>query len=160
MILTDWEIHALIDAKKLIIEPLSDDVIQPNGIDLSVGHEVIRISPDGTSPAIREGEQITIGSGERCLISTLERLEMPSDLVGLVNIRSSYSRRGMMTPPTVIDAGFKGKLTFLIIGTAHEVKLKVGERFWHIVLVRTKTVAKPYQGKYQESTGVKGFKSD
>jgi len=160
MILTDWEIQALIDAKKLIIEPLSNDVIQPNGIDLSVGNEVIRISPDGPTPAIKEGEQITIGPGERCLVSTLERIEMPSDLVGLVNIRSSYSRRGMMVPPTVIDAGFKGKLTFLIIGTAHTIELKVGERFWHIILTRTKTVAKPYQGKYQESTGVKGFKSD
>jgi len=160
MILVDWEIRALIDAEKLIIEPLSKDVVQPNGIDLSVGHEVIRISPDGPSPVRREDEVITIGTGERCLISTLERLEMPNDLVGMVNIRSSYSRRGMMTPPTVIDAGFKGKLTFLLIGTAQPVKLKVGERFWHIVLVRTQTVDKPYQGKYQESTGVKGFKSD
>ncbi|MCZ6616042.1 MAG: dCTP deaminase [Thaumarchaeota archaeon] len=160
MILTDWEIKALIDAKKLIIEPLSNDVIQPNGIDLSVGHEVIRISSNGPTPAIREGEKIRIGPGERCLVSTLERLEMPSDLVGLVNIRSSYSRRGMMSPPTVIDAGFKGKLTFLIIGTAHKVELKVGDRFWHIVLARTKTVAKPYQGKYQESAGVEGFESD
>ncbi|MCH8022790.1 MAG: dCTP deaminase [Thaumarchaeota archaeon] len=160
MILADWEIQTLIDAKKLIIDPLSDDVIQPNGIDLSIGHEVIRISPDGPSPAMHEEEMITIGMGERCLIGTLERLEMPIDLVGLVNIRSSYSRRGMMSPPTVIDAGFKGKLTFLVFGTAHSVELKVGERFWHVVLARTQTVAKPYQGKYQESTGVKGFKLD
>ncbi|MFQ6011751.1 MAG: dCTP deaminase [Nitrososphaerales archaeon] len=160
MMLSDWEIQELIDAKKLVIDPFSDEVIQPNGIDLSIGHEVIRIGPDGPSATIQEEDQITIGVGERCLVSTLERIEMPNDLVGLVNLRSSYSRRGMIIPPTVIDAGFKGKLTFLIVGSAHEIELRVGERCWHIVLAKTNEVAKPYQGKYQDSTGLSGFKPD
>ena len=55
MILTDWEIKALIDAKKLIIEPLSNDVIQPNGIDLSVGHEVILCCTPKNFPRVEGG---------------------------------------------------------------------------------------------------------
>ena len=62
--------------------------------------------------------QIVIGAKEQVLLSTLEHVTLPDDLVGMVELRSTWARHGLSMPPTIIDAGFSGTVTLEVINNA------------------------------------------
>ncbi|NOZ89420.1 MAG: dCTP deaminase [Crenarchaeota archaeon] len=170
MILADRDIEWYLARGLLRIEPLHEDTIRENGVDLRLGREFCRFRSgapplDTAKPFDPEAYyQCTTLNGnggfrvepyEHVLATTLETVCLPDDLVGLVNVRSTYARLGIYIPPTVIDAGFCGQVTIEIIGSAYPVILHPGTRFLHVVFARTTTpVARPYRGKYQGQTGV------
>lgn len=171
MILSDRDIKWYIEKGLLKIEPLYSDTIRENGVDLRLGTRFCRFRASGkifdTSTSwedlsefydcvdVEEGEGFIVHPYEHVLATTMEYVGLPDDLVGLVNVRSTFARLGIFVPPTVIDAGFEGQVTIEIIGSAFPVKLYPGQRFLHVVFVRTTTpVEKPYRGKYQKQRGV------
>lgn len=169
VILSDWDIRVYLEKKLLVINPLFDDTVRENGVDLRFGYRFCRFKGDSTLIDTRvmnvpdvlvctdasKGEGFVINPYEHVLASTIEWIELPHDLVGLVNLRSSFARCGIFIPPTVIDAGFKGNITIEIIGGPHPVKVYPGQRFLHVVFLRTSTpVYNPYQGKYQGQSNV------
>jgi len=91
---------------------------------------------------------------EVVLIHTLEYIELPNDIVGLINLRSSYARIGLSLPPTIVDAGFKGELTLQIRGGSYPIKLTVGERMIHLILVKASSPTMEYSGKYIGQRGI------
>ncbi|MEZ0394456.1 MAG: dCTP deaminase [Desulfurococcaceae archaeon] len=168
MILSDWDIKVYLEKGLLVIRPLFEDTVRENGVDLRFGNGFCRFKGNGVlidtrsmnvsealecSEAGEEG--FVIGPREHVLATTLEWVELPHDLVGLVNLRSTFARASLYIPPTVIDAGFKGNVTIEIIGGPHPVKVYPGQRFLHVVFLRTSSpVYRPYQGKYQGQAGV------
>jgi len=81
---------------------------------------------------------------------------MPRDVIGLINLRSSYARLGILIPPTIVDAGFKGELTIQLTGGSLPIRLHKGERVIHLVLVRsTSPVLREYKGIYKGQRGVR-----
>ncbi len=103
-----------------------------------------------------EADEIIVPPREHVLLHTLEYVRLPSDLAGLVNLRSTWARTGIYIPATVVDAGFEGQLTIEVVGSAFPVKLYPGDRFLHLVLVKLQTPAnKPYRGDYKGQRGVK-----
>lgn len=162
MILSDREIRKYVKDRKLVIEPFSAKQVGPNGIDLRVGDQYVRLLTGSRyrSETFRKVSKVSIRANDRVLLSTLERVEMPNNLVGLVNLRSSYARLGLTIAPTVIDAGFKGKLTFIVVGSSFPVELNVGDRFWHIVFVKSTPAERAYAGKYQGANAIQEFISD
>lgn len=162
MILSDVEIRRYLKEGRLVIEPFNEEQIGPSGIDLRVGDEYVRllVGPNYRSEAFKKVTKVSVRANDRVLLSTMERVEMPNDLVGLVNLRSSYARLGLTIAPTIIDAGFRGRLTFIAVGSSFPVELKVGERFWHVVLARSKPSKRSYKGKYQEAKGIQEYIPD
>ncbi len=175
MILSDRDIAWYLEKRLLRIEPLSSDTIRENGVDLRLGSEFCRFNPDAPVLDTRRGfsrdtyyrctraggEGFVINPYEHVLATTLETIALPDDLVGLVNIRSTFARLGLFVPPTVIDAGFEGQVTIEIIGSAYPVKVYPGQRFLHVVFLKTTSpVANPYRGKYQGQRGVTPPKTD
>jgi dCTP deaminase len=80
---------------------------------------------------------------------------MPDDLMGFVNLRSSYARIGLTIPPTIIDAGFEGQVVVEVVGGEVPVDLYPGDRFIHVVFAKlSKPVEKPYRGVYQGQRGI------
>jgi dCTP deaminase len=169
MILSDRDIAWYLEKGLLRIEPLNGDTIRENGVDLRLGTEFCRFNPaapvlDTRSSFSRDlyyicekaGEHgFVIRPGEHVLATTLETKCLPDDLVGLVNPRSTFARLGLLVPPTVIDAGFCGQVTVEIIGSAYPIRVYPGQRFLHVILVKTTSpVARPYRGKYQGQRGV------
>ncbi|ABM80996.1 dCTP deaminase [Hyperthermus butylicus] len=170
MILSDRDIAWYIEKGLLRIDPLLDDTIRENGVDLRLDSEFCRFNPDAPEldtrkPFNREiyyncvkvdpEQGFTVKPYEHVLATTMETVCLPDDLVGLVNVRSTFARYGIFVPPTVIDAGFCGQITIEIIGSAYPVRLYPGQRFLHVVFVRTTSpVANPYHGKYQGQRGV------
>ncbi len=167
MMLSDRDIRRYMQSRKLIITPLSDDTIRENGVDLKIGGQIARLK-SSTEPVdiedanrirevydIQTGDEFIISPREHVLLTTLERVKMPENVVGFVNLRSTFARLGLLIPPTIIDAGFEGEITIEVVGSEFPVRMKKGTRFIHVVFGRTmSTVEKPYHGKYSGQSGV------
>jgi dCTP deaminase len=82
---------------------------------------------------------------------------MPDNLMGFVELRSSWARHGLSMPPTIIDAGFKGDITLEVINhSTHNIALKPGVRFAHIIFAATMNrVKNTYSGKYLGQRGIR-----
>jgi len=170
LILSDRDIAWYMQKGLLHIQPASPDTIRENGVDLRLGNEFCRFNPDAPELDTRKpfnkdqyyvcrradaSRGYTVKPYEHLLATTAETVCLPDDLVGLVNVRSTFARLGLYIPPTVIDAGFCGQVTIEIIGSAYPIRIYPGQRFLHVVLVKTTSpVAKPYNGKYQGQRGV------
>ena len=169
MILSDWDIRVYIEKKLLVINPLFEDTVRENGVDLRFGYRFCRFKGNNALidtkimnvPDVLECVDVSKDQGfvikpyEHVLTTTLEWVELPHDLVGLVNLRSSFARAGIYIPPTAIDAGFRGNITIELIGGPHPVRVYPEQRFLHVVFLRTSSpVYKPYAGKYQGQVSV------
>jgi len=167
MILSDKQIKKYIKEGKLVIKPFKEDSVRENGLDLHLGGTIGRfkkesgvIDPLGEDELSRhydivEGDEFIIEPHESILIHTIEYIEMPTDIVGLINLRSSYARIGISIPPTVVDAGFKGELTIQLTNGSLPVKLYKGERIIHLILVKMHdSVERGYQGVYSGQRGI------
>jgi dCTP deaminase len=167
MILGDRDIKYYLEKGWIVINPLRDDSIRENGVDLRVGGEIMRfadifvpVSIDNNAPIYQkeEGEEFVIYPYEHVLMVTEEYIKLPNDIIGLVNLRSTFARLGLFIPPTIVDAGFEGQLTIEVIGSQIPIKIKKGQRFLHLIFAKTLTpVEHPYNGKYQKQRGVRGF---
>jgi dCTP deaminase len=175
VILSDWDIRVYLEKNLLVINPLYEDTIRENGVDLRLGYRFCRfkggdelidtmtmnISKVLECVDVEKTQGFIVNQYEHVLATTLEWVELPHDLVGLVNLRSSFARAGLYIPPTVIDAGFKGNVTIELISGMHPVKIYPEQRFLHVVFLRTSSpVYRPYQGKYQKQVGVTPPKPD
>lgn len=158
MILSDRDIKRYLNSKKLVIEPLSEDTIRENGVDLRIGNEIVRISQDMKKEV---GQEFIIYPNEHVLLVTKEYIKLSNDIIGFCNLRSTFARKGLLIPPTIVDAGFEGQLTIELVGSSVPVKITAGERFLHLVFAKTLSpVEKPYRGKYQGQRGVTLAKED
>lgn len=167
MILSNSDIRDYIKRKRLIIKPLSKDTIRENGIDLRISREIAHfkrtkkiydVRDKATKPndfyKKEKADSFIIHPHERILVSTLETVGLEDDLMGFVNLRSTYARMGLMIPPTIIDAGFKGQLTLEVMGGPFPVKVYAGDRFCHAVLAKLTSKSIRYRGTYQGQKGV------
>ena len=168
MLLSDVEIRSLLRAGELVIEPLHDDTVRENGVDLRLGRgyclfrRTSRVL-DPRDPGnpneyyeCGEADEIIVPAGRRMLLHTLEYVRLPPYLAGLVNLRSTWARTGIYIPATVVDAGFEGQIVIEVVGSDFPVKLYAGDRFLHLVLVRlSTTVTTPYRGQYKGQRGVR-----
>jgi len=112
LILSDWDIRVYLEKKLLVIDPLFEDTVRENGVDLRFGKVFCRFRKSGhIIDTLRQGindflecfeandEGFVINPLEHILATTLEYVELPHDLVGLVNLRSTFARYGLYIPP-------------------------------------------------------------
>ncbi len=110
MILSDVTIREELAAGRIIIDPLSDDAVQPSSVDLHVDR-YFRVFRNDTTPYIdpkQHQEDLTelvevgdegafiLHPGEFVLGSTLERVALPDDLVARLEGKSSLGRLGLL----------------------------------------------------------------
>lgn len=100
--------------KDLTIEYDDELNIQPASVDLHLGKELKNL--DSNSFFLNENVSYTLEPDEFILASTLEHIEIPCDLVGIVDGKSSLGRLGITIHVTAgyIDPGFKGNITLEI----------------------------------------------
>lgn len=92
--------------------------------------------------------------GKAILLTTVEVVSIPVFFSGLIGMRSTYARLGLLTPPTVADPGFEGTLTLeLYNASPNIILLQPGDSIWHILLVSTPFEPK-YSGRYQHQSGL------
>lgn len=176
-VLSHGAIMEEIRAGRLRVEPFDASIVRENGLDLRVGPQYAAYSASGqeVDPCelsdsrglfmVKEPSdgRIPIPPHSFVLLTTLERVEMPGDLVGLCNLRSTLARYGLSISPTVVDAGFVGNITVEVVNNSgNTIVLRRGMRFLHIVLVRAEGAAS-YSGSYLGQSGIglpKGMKGE
>jgi len=178
VILSDADLREYIRSGKLVVEPFTEEMVRENGLDLSLGEELCVAAPStkvledmepldvndaGSEEVLAEyyrcyravDGEIVLRPEERALLHTREYIRMPNDLMGFVELRSTFARLGFLMPPTIIDAGFEGQLTVEVAAPPFPVEMRVGTRFLHVVFARlSRPVEKPYSGRYQGQRGV------
>lgn len=173
MVLSDYDIKNLIKSKRMIVRPLSGESIRENGIDFRLADEIAHhtlphkdfvLDPTNeedvkNSYKVEKGTgNLVIGPKEQVLLSTYEYLELPDDVVGFVELRSTWARHGLSMPPTIIDAGFRGVVTLEVINHApYSIKVSPMHRFAHVVFLKAENrVLSSYKnGSYSGFKGIK-----
>ena len=147
--------------QRLVIDPcnyLHD--VQPASVDLHLANTLKTL--DGESIDISETPYTLSGDGF-ILGATLEYIEIPVDLVGIVEGKSSLGRLGITAHITAgyIDPNFKGNVTLEIKNESNKsFELIGGMPFCQLVLeTLTSPVQRPYghenlNSHYQDSKGV------
>ncbi len=173
MILSDFDLENYIKSGRLVIQPFDEELIRENGLDLRLGNEIAIHNPELKEDFILDPsnedhlkqeyikqtseDRLVLPRSQQVLLTTHEYLEMPDNLMGFVELRSSWARHGLSMPPTIIDAGFKGDITLEVINhSTHNIALKPGVRFAHIIFAATMNrVKNTYSGKYLGQRGIR-----
>lgn len=85
-------------------------------------------------------EQIVVNPGERVLIPTDIRLEIPKGYWVAVEARSSTSKKSLIVPKGVIDEGYRGEIFAQIVNVGKEkVIINDGDRLIQLILQKNYT---------------------
>ncbi|MCH1770229.1 MULTISPECIES: dCTP deaminase domain-containing protein [Metallosphaera] len=131
--------------------------VKENGYDLRIcGEKYWRVKGDSQLPEVKSeleelsfSEYATLEPGNTYLFESCEEVNMPADTIAIMTLRSTLARNGFIAPPTVIDAGYHGKI-IISISTLRGGKLKKGMGVIHLIFSRLDSpTEKVYQGKYQ-----------
>ena len=149
MVLSDRTIKDEIAKGRIIIEPLIPDCIQPASVDLHLDKKLLVFKPQ-RYPAyidvrrsldhlnepveLDEDEAFFLEPGEFVLVSTLESITLPDDVVGRLEGKSSLGRIGLLIHSTAgyVDPGWQGNLTIELSNVAKlpitlYYKMKIGQ---------------------------------
>ena len=139
-----------------VIKNYSVESVRENGYDLRIcGEKALKLRGNAFLPEksseyeeVEFGDHVELEPLNTYLFESCEELEMPNDLIALMTLRSTLARNGIVAPPTVIDAGYRGKIT-ISLTAVHRVKLARGMRTNHLIFLRLdEPTIKPYNGKY------------
>ena len=176
MLLSDRDILAEIEAKRISVEPYDESMIQPSSIDFRLdryfrvfeNHRYPHIDPAADqSDLTREVEPVgdepfILHPGEFVLGSTLEVVSLPDDLAARVEGKSSLGRLGLLTHATAgfVDPGFSGHVTLELANVATlPIKLYPGMKIGQLCFFRLSSPAEhpygsaKYGSRYQGQRG-------
>lgn len=158
----------MLSDKSLIIEPMTNEQIQPESFDIRLGN-TFSVVEDSSSGIITLGEEIKyrtittdkylILPGQFVLATTMEYFELPDDLTAFVEGRSSLGRMGLFIQNAGwVDPGFKGEITLELFNANRcAIELRAGRRVGQLVFAKMDSPAiVPYNGKYQGQRGATG----
>lgn len=143
------------------MESLEEKNIQPSGVDIRA--KCIYRLKNGGFIGIKErrtpnvenvcneiGKKFTLEPNEFVLVETVEKVNMPKDLMATILPRSSLFRCGVTLYTAVVDPGFQGTLTFGMKNLSKfPFEIEIGSRIGQIVFREVKDNVKLYNGKYQ-----------
>lgn len=112
-----------------------------------------RETPDIEAVATFDPEQtitIELAPHTYYVMKTLERVNMPDDLVALFTPRSTLYRSGVMVFMGDVKPGYRGELNFGIMNLRDEpFVLEMGARVCHAMFHRVEGGTAPYRGQWQ-----------
>jgi len=178
-ILNDREIEALAGAEPPLVEPfVARQEGKPSyglgsfGYDIRLGSRFlvpqgasgVALDPRGTS---REGFHEVVAAtafellpGAFVLAESVERFNLPPDVMGLCFGKSSCARCGLLVNVTPLEPGWRGRLTIALTNLAPlPIWLYAGQGIAQIVFIRGQRPGRTYEekesgGTYQDQTGL------
>ncbi|NDL58016.1 dCTP deaminase [Phytoactinopolyspora mesophila] len=134
MLLSDRDIKAAVENKRVALDPYDPDMVQPSSIDVRLdryfrvfeNHRYPHIDPSEEQPDLTrlvepvQGEAFILHPGEFVLASTLEVVTLAEDVAARLEGKSSLGRLGLLTHSTAgfIDPGFNGHVTLELSNVA------------------------------------------
>jgi dCTP deaminase len=101
---------------------------------------------------VRIDQDVVVPPHGFMLASTVERFNMPNDLIGTVRDKSSWARLGLAVQNTLLDPGWRRYLTIELSNHSDvEIRIVRGEPIAQIVFeLLDQPTEQPYSGKYQD----------
>ena len=176
VVLSDRTIRRLLGEGRIDIDPYDDALVQPSSVDVRVDRW-FRVFRNSRYPYIdvkQEQEELTelveiddetpfiLHPGEFVLGSTLERIQLPDDLVARLEGKSSLGRLGLLIHSTAgfIDPGWDGHVTLELSNVANlPITIYFGMKIGQVSFVQmTEPAETPYGAgalgsKYQGQQG-------
>jgi len=157
MILSDASIRKRVLEDEIRINPTPEEVqYQPVCLDLRLGDSYTN---EKTSELFENCHIIEFESDTFHLAHTLETLNLPDDVCGLITGRSSLARNGLFFLPILVDPGFKGQITLQVFNLSGKpISLPPEKRIAQIIFMQLdQPVDEPYgekdDSKYQNQEG-------
>ncbi len=129
-LMTDTEIREAISSGEIVLDPLSEESLQPASYDLRLGERAIitksldiekvreKLQTDAV-PEVNVSKEgsISIPAGAFALIVTRERVQLSTNHAGHIGLRSYFARKGLLLLAGLqVDPGFNGHL---VLGLAN-----------------------------------------
>jgi dCTP deaminase len=176
VLLSDRDIRAEIDDKRVVLEPYDEGMIQPSSVDVRLdrffrvfeNHLYPHIDPAEDQPDLTRqveppgDEPFILHPGEFVLGSTYEVITLPDDVAARLEGKSSLGRLGLLTHSTAgfIDPGFSGHVTLELSNVATlPIKLWPGMKIGQLCFFRLSSPAEnpygsaKYGSRYQGQRG-------
>lgn len=185
MNLSDADIQTRMETGDLIIEPLKNPELQlqPASVDFRLSNEFLTFNNENVTSfnplednpenhmektTVNDDEQYIVHPGDFVLASTKEWIEVPNDLIGFVDGRSTLGRLGLVIHSTagLLDPGWKGNVTLEISNHGSvPLELTPDMRVGQLTFTELKTPSqRPYGvergSKYQNQSGVQSARTD
>jgi len=147
-------IIARIKEQQLVENANIEECVSPASYELRAGSYYDSKMNKGVSLA--RGEAIALAPNGFLLVGTMETVNMPFDIIGMMYLRSTYARRGFISWfQGIVDPGYRGGLTIALHNlTGGLVAIYGAERMCHLVFEQLpEPVERGYEGAYQGSQG-------
>jgi dCTP deaminase len=112
---------------------------------------------------LEQGQFFDLLPGEHILVSSLESIKIPQDLMAVMYPRSSTNRKGISVDLTgIIDSGYEGQLVIPVRNNTQSqtVRLYPGERFCQVVLERLDQAVEARKSRYHQRDIIDGVDVD
>ncbi|ALG15710.1 dCTP deaminase [Kibdelosporangium phytohabitans] len=173
MLLSDRDLTKELESGRLGVEPYDPAMLQPSSIDVRldrffrvfVNTKYTHIDPaqqqdELTSLVEQEGDDpFVLHPGEFVLGSTYEFVNLPDDLAGRLEGKSSLGRLGLLTHSTAgfIDPGFSGHITLELSNVANlPITLWPGMKIGQLCLFRLSSAAEHPYGSQKAGSRYQG----
>lgn len=176
MLISDRDIRAEIDAKRIVLDPYDPSMVQPSSVDVRIdryfrlfdNHRYAHIDPAEEQPELTRmvevdpNEAFILHPGEFVLASTFETVTLPDNIAARLEGKSSLGRLGIVTHSTAgfIDPGFSGHITLELSNVATlPIKLWPGMKIGQLCFFQLSSPAEnpygtgPYLNRYQGQRG-------
>jgi len=154
----------LVKKKKLVEDLCERELKNPEGcgFDLRLG-KVWKIKGEGylgvedrktcqvkLYAEVGKKKSIIIKPNDFYLVTTIEKVNLPKNLVGIIKPRSTLQRMGVYVRTTQVAPGYCGELTFAIknVGPC-KVKVDLGARIVHIMFAQVSGKTALYRGQWK-----------
>jgi len=169
MILGIKELHKLVSEQKLVENLCDREMNNPEGagFDLRMG-EVYELSGDGflgveerQTPEIKllakydenkidDNSFFIFEPGKYYLIKTIEKVNLPVTLSGIIFPRTTMFRSGLGLFNGIVQPGYCGELTFGVCNLGKsQIKVSFGARVVHITFQEVLGEGNQYRGQWQ-----------
>ena len=158
--LSDKDIKALIDNKKLVIEPFAQKNLGYASIDLALGNVFIKYKSlidtqsNNISHELFSNSELILEPGQFVLGITREKIKIPNGYYGFIETRGNFARAGISVTcdDGHIDPGTNGLITLEIKNNNNvRIKLYAGDLIGQLFLFKlSSNCSKTYGGKYMK----------
>lgn len=162
MLLSDRDLRREVTSGRCGIDPFDEAMVQPSSIDMRLDRffrvfnntQYTHIDPRQQQELLTvlvemaNDDPFVLHPSEFVLASTFEAVDLPADLAGRFEGKSSLGRLGLLTHSTAgfIDPGFQGHITLELSNVANlPIMLWPGMKIGQLCLFRLSTAAEqPY----------------
>lgn len=139
----------IIPAQYIIQRCMKQKLIEPWSVRTKVHGMTYGVGPAGYD--VRIDQEVILAPYDFVLASTMEKFNMPTDLLGQVCDKSTWARRGLCVQNTIIEPGWSGYLTLELTNhTSDWISIHQGMPICQIIFFcLMKPTMSPYDGKYQ-----------